>query len=156
MIPALILLCALVAVGVVCYLLEVRHRRMARGEAQTDAGDAPSASDSDDGDGECCGLHLTCEKDSLLTAVKPVIEYYDDEELDRYAGTPPDGYSDEAVEEFRDVMLTLRPDEIAPWARSIQLRGISLPAPVREELLMIVGEARQAAAGGSVKSVKAS
>ena len=70
--------------------------------------------------------------------------------------TAPDAYPDEAVEEFRDVMLTLRPEEIAPWARSIQLRGIALPEAVREELLMIVGEARQAAAGNSEKSVKAS
>lgn len=155
MIPALILLCALVAVGIVCYLLEVRHRRMARDRVSDhdDAADTVSAS----GDGEeCCGLHLTCEKDSLLTAVKPVIEYYDDEELDRYAGTAPDAYSDEAVEEFRDVMLTLRPEEIAPWARSIQLRGIALPEAVREELLMIVGEARRAAGENSEKSVKAS
>lgn len=154
MIPALILLCALVAVGIVCYLLEVRHRCIARDMASDHDDDTVSASGGDGG--ECCGLHLTCEKDSLLTAVKPVVEYYDDEELDRYAGTAPDAYSDEAVEEFRDVMLTLRPEEIAPWARSIQLRGIALPEAVREELLMIVGEARQAAGGNSEKSVKTS
>ena len=44
----------------------------------------------------------------------------------------------------REVLLTLRPDEIAGWARSVQLRGITLPADVREELLMIVAEARAA------------
>ena len=154
MIPALILLCALVAVGIVCYLLEVRHRRIARDMASDHDDDAVSASGGDGG--ECCGMHLVCEKDSLLTAVKPVVEYYDDEELVRYAGTAAEEYPDEAVEEFRDVMLTLRPEEIAPWARSIQLRGIALPEAVREELLMIVGEARQAAGGNSVKSVKAS
>ncbi len=41
-------------------------------------------------------------------------------------------------------MLTLLPTDIAGWARSIQLRGIELPASVREELLMIVSEARAA------------
>ena len=46
------------------------------------------------------------------------------------------------IEEFRDVLLTLLPDDIAPWARSIQLRGIRLPDSVREELLLIVAEAR--------------
>lgn len=35
------------------------------------------------------------------------------------------------------------PADIAPWARSIQLRGITLPSEVREELLMIVAEARK-------------
>ena len=41
------------------------------------------------------------------------------------------------------MLLTLLPGDIAGWARSIQLRGIELPAPVRDELLMIVAEARQ-------------
>ena len=40
------------------------------------------------------------------------------------------------------MLLTLLPTDIAPWARSIQLRGISLPMAVREELLMIVAEER--------------
>ena len=47
------------------------------------------------------------------------------------------------------MLLTLRPDEIAPWARSLQLRGITLPAEVREELLMIVAEARAARSGSN-------
>jgi hypothetical protein len=46
------------------------------------------------------------------------------------------------VEQFRDVLLTLRPDDVAGWSRSMQLRGIELPTEVREELLMIVGEQR--------------
>ena len=33
---------------------------------------------------ECCGQHETCERDSLLAAVSKQIEYYDDEELDRF------------------------------------------------------------------------
>ena len=32
-------------------------------------------------DGECCGQHEVCERDSLLAAVSSQIEYYDDEEL---------------------------------------------------------------------------
>ena len=40
------------------------------------------------------------------------------------------------------MLLTLLPTDIAGWARSIQLRGIELPTPVREELLLIVAEAR--------------
>lgn len=90
----------------------------------------------------CCGMHVTCERDSLLAAVAPDIVYYDDEELDRFRGTAPEAYSPADVEEFRDVLLTLLPDDIAGWARSLQLRGIELPADVRDELLLIVGEER--------------
>ena len=32
-------------------------------------------------DAECCGMHETCEKDSLLTAVSKEIEYYNDYEF---------------------------------------------------------------------------
>ena len=35
-------------------------------------------------DAECCGQHEVCEKESLLAAVSKKIEYYDDEELDKY------------------------------------------------------------------------
>ncbi len=70
-------------------------------------------------------------------------EYFDDEELDRYAGRSADSYSDRETEEFREVLLTLLPDDVAPWARSIQLRGIELPEAVREELLLIVSESRK-------------
>lgn len=88
-------------------------------------------------------MHITCEKDSLLTSVSERIEYYDDEELDRYEGRSAEEYTAEEIEEFRDVLLTLRPDDIAGWGRSVQLRGITLPTEVREELLLIVSEARQ-------------
>ena len=70
------------------------------------------------------------------------IEYFDDEELDAFRGREPESYTDDEIEQFRDVLLTLLPTDIAPWARSIQLRGISLPMAVREELLMIVAEER--------------
>lgn len=100
-------------------------------------------SDIEIDDEVCCGMHITCEKDSLLASVSAEVEYFDDEELDRFAGRDAEGYSPDEIEEFRDVLLTLIPTDIAPWARSIQLRGITLPAEVREELLMIVAEARK-------------
>lgn len=135
MIAALIILLALVAVGAVLYLLD---RPAAATPAQPEEEEAATAADE-----ECCGMHITCERDSLLAAVSPQAEYYDDEELDDYRGTPADAYTDTAIEQFRDVLLTLRPDEIAGWARSIQLRGITLPSSVRDELLMIVAEERK-------------
>lgn len=132
---ALIILAALAAVGGACLLYELYCRR--RGTAAPEP--APTASEPE----ECCGQHAVCERDSLLAAVSDNIEYFDDEELDAYAGRRPDAYTPAETEAFRDVLLTLLPADVAPWARSLQLRGIELPEPVREELLMIVGENRK-------------
>ena len=93
-------------------------------------------------DAECCGQHETCEKDSLLAAVSKGIEYYNDEELDRYRGRYSDEYTDDEVDEFREVMLTCKDDEVAGWCRSLQLRGIELPDDLKDELFLIIGERR--------------
>lgn len=135
MTAALIILAAIVAVGALCLLYELYVRR--RGLPEADSGTAAAAPE------ECCGQHAVCERDSLLAGLDAQVEYFDDEELDVYIGRRADDYTDAETDEFRNVLLTLLPDDVAPWARSIQMRGIELPAPVREELLMIVGENRQ-------------
>ena len=93
-------------------------------------------------DSECCGQHQICEKESLLAAVSKQIEYYDDEELDRFKGRPSDGYSEEEIEEFRDILYSMQEVDVAGWSRSLQLRGIELPDELKDELLLIVGERR--------------
>lgn len=133
MTAALIILIALLLVGVVLYIFDKGHKEKSEIQAVV----------SEPSEAECCGLHITCERDSLLSSVSDKVEYYDDEELDVFRGLQADQYDDEAIEQFREVMLTLLPHDIAGWARSIQLRGIELPSVVRDELLMIVSEARQ-------------
>ena len=91
---------------------------------------------------ECCGQHETCEKDSLLAAVSKGIEYYNDEELDRFKGLEGDAYSEEEVEEFREVLYTLQETEVAGWIRSLQLRNVKLPDALKDEAFLIVGERR--------------
>lgn len=93
-------------------------------------------------DSDCCGQHEVCERDSLLAAVSKKIEYYDDEELDTHRGTPSGDYSDAAIEEFREVLYTLQETEVAGWLRSLQLREINLPDPLKDEALLIVEERR--------------
>ncbi len=145
MIPALFILVALVTVGTLLYILHrIQDARMSR-KAPSDQDKPESETVAETDDSECCGMHITCEKDSLLAAVSRKIAYYDDEELDAYAGRKADEYSDSEIEQFRDVLLTLLPQDIAGWGRSLQLRGITLPYDVREELLMIVAEQRRAA-----------
>ena len=91
---------------------------------------------------ECCGQHETCERDSLLAAVSKGIEYYDDEELDRFKGWPSDAYQEAEIEEFREVLYTLQEIEVAGWLRSLQLREINLPDDLKDEAFLIVGERR--------------
>lgn len=129
---SLIILGALLVVGLVLFL----HDRHARRNAPADE---PAFNEPEE---QCCGMHITCERDSLLASVSEKIEYYDDEELDAFKGRDAQSYSEDEIEQFRDVLLTLLPDDIAGWGRSIQLRGIELPAAVKEELLLIVAEAR--------------
>lgn len=129
---SLIILGALLGVGLILWYTDRRSRRNL-------PEDEPGWNEPEQA---CCGMHITCEKDSLLASVSSEVVYYDDEELDRFAGRDPESYTDAETEEFRDVLLTLLPADIAGWGRSIQLRGIELPPEVKEELLMIVAEAR--------------
>lgn len=133
MVAALIILAALVGVGALLYALDRLHLKRNPARDDEPAKEPPA---------QCCGMHITCEKDSLLATVSDKIEYYDDEDLDAYKGRTPDSYTDAETEEFRDVLLTLLPADIAGWGRSLQLRGIALPPAVKEELLLIVSEAR--------------
>lgn len=150
---SLILLAVIVGVGALLY---IEHRLYLKRKGRSDKSDLSDMSDRSDrsdstsdstadsaAEEECCGMHITCEKDSLLASVSPDVVYYDDEELDRFAGRRPEDYTDEEIEEFRDILLTLLPADIAGWGRSLQLRHIELPQQVRDELIMIVAEARQ-------------
>lgn len=91
---------------------------------------------------ECCGQHATCERDSLLAAISKEIVYYDDEELDRFAGKNPEDYDEDEAEEFRNIFYELREIEVAGWVRSLQLRNIELPEQVKDEVLLVVRERR--------------
>lgn len=89
----------------------------------------------------CCGLHAICEKTGMVN--EPPI-YYDDEELDRFAGRDAEDYSDEEIEEFRDVLLTLLPSDAPGWAVSLERRHIALPAELQPELeLLLLDNAQQ-------------
>ncbi len=94
---------------------------------------------------ECCGQHEVCERDSLLAAVSKEIEYYDDEELDRFAGWDDSQYDEQQEDEFRNILYTMKEEEVPGWVRSLQLRGINLPQGLRDEVVMIVNDVRTGA-----------
>ena len=117
----------------------VRNRKLQR---QLERGEIDAIPEPQEIQEECCGQHETCERDSLLAAVSKEIEYYNDEELDRYQGVEADAYDEAAVEEFSEVLYTLQEVEVAGWLRSLQLRGINLPNAIKDEAFLIVGERR--------------
>ena len=134
------LIVALIALTVVAMVIgKIYYHRINKKIARGELTEVPDVVEAD---AECCGQHETCEKDSLLAAVSKGIEYYNDEELDRFRGRYSDEYTDEEVEEFREVMLTCKDDEVAGWCRSLQLRGIELPDDLKDELFLIIGERR--------------
>lgn len=130
---ALIILAVTVAVGILLYLT-----RSKKDDGQEQTSD-PAASDRAPGapaENEpevCCGRHAVCEK-GLLKAEEL---YYNDEELDRYAGKDPQEYAPEEIEEFREVLYTLRPAEVYKWGVALTQRDIALPLDLRDEWMML-------------------
>lgn len=122
--------------------MAVGYARNKKIQKKIESGELQAVPEIVEADAECCGQHEICEKESLLAAVSKKVEYYDDEELDRFRGHSSDGYSEEEIEEFREVMYTCKEDEVAGWSRSLQLRGIELPDELKDELFLIVGERR--------------
>ncbi len=131
-----IILGLLAVVGSILYITDRQYRRIREVQGLPPEEPAPDIPE------ECCGQHEVCERDSLLAAVSKEIEYYDDEELDAWKGTPSQGYSEEQCAVFRNILYTMRSDEVAGWVRSLQLRGIELPDEVKDEVLLIICERR--------------
>lgn len=146
---ALIILAVTIAVGVLLWAWEkaraprhgntLHHHAQAAGESTPDDGDGESQTtvDTPRPPAICCGLHAICEKTGQINEVI----YYDDEELDRFAGKPADDYTDAEIEEFRDVLLTLLPSDAPGWSVSLQRRRIALPEPLMPELELLLSEA---------------
>lgn len=129
-------------IGLGCLAAVLGYFRNKKFQRMLERGEISEIPEAAEIPGECCGQHEVCERDSLLAAVSKDIEYYDDEELDRYRGTEPNAYQEAAVNEFREVLYTLQEIEVAGWLRSLQLRSISLPDALKDEAFLIVGERR--------------
>ena len=65
----------------------------------------------------CCGQHLVC-----------------------FAGRSCDDQTDEEIEEFQEVLMTLRPEDALGWSRSVEQRHITLPPDVRDGLMLLITE----------------
>ena len=72
---------------------------------------------------DCCGAHAICEK-----GLKKI------DELDQYRGIPSDGFDDQQIDQFREILYTIRPEELSDWFISLEKRGIELPDVLKQEL----------------------
>lgn len=135
-----VLIGSLIVAGVILKLL---HRE----DKDTASSATAGKEDSQENQSEvCCGLHEICSKSAQRAGE---IVYFDDDELDRFAGRNVDAaFTAEELEEFRDVMLTLRPEEITLWQESLVARNIPIPQEIRDEMILLLEDA---AAGSTSK-----
>lgn len=126
-----VLIIILVLVGLVLMLTTYISRRKKNVETEITINE----------DGECCGAHEVCDRESLLSADANV-EYFDDENLDALADVQPEKFTDDQLNQLSDVFYTLRESDVAAWLRSLQVRRIQLPLELREQALLIVSERR--------------
>ena len=108
----------------------------------TAAASAPATAAPGNGSGAearpegCCGLHEVCEKAADAIAENDL--YYDDEELDEFRGRDADSYTEAEVDLFREVLLTLRRDELLAWEAALRERRLALPSQLRDELILLL------------------
>ena len=156
MIGALIILAAMVVIGIILYVTDRLYYRKkhpevvgtASPETDTTTKKEPQPQPAEEevkADTKPTSVPTANPMDEKtnLSPLTGEIVYYDDEELDRYRGRAADEYTQEEIEEFRDVLMTLLPQDVAGWSRSIQVREINLPTEIREELIMIVSDLRR-------------
>lgn len=134
MIPSLIILGALVFVGLILY---IHHRLTDRVNDPEPPPGGNAAEDTPRPEG-CCGMHAVCEKANEAALNEQY--YYDDEELDAFADRDAASYSDAETDVFRDVLYTLRRDEIAAWVQALEHRRIAMPEALRDEVMLLLRE----------------
>ncbi len=148
----IVLLISFVALGVIIFLLNkfVRPKKTVKPEevpatpkveeTNEKAETATEEEEYERPDG-CCGAHEVCENESLLATNAKII-YFEDEELDAFKDRDPESYTDEEINQFDEVFMTLRENELVDWLKSLQLRHVPLPECIKEQALMIISERR--------------
>ena len=86
----------------------------------------------------CNGEDTRCEQECMMEAATREVEYYDDEELDRFKGRPSDCFTDDEAELFREVLMSMPQSDAKGWNRSLILRGINVPDQIKDELLLMI------------------
>ena len=121
----------IIAVLLIIIVAVVLLRRTGRSEAT----EAPSEDSHCENQGsDACPSDCFCDNKTLQTLVNTEIIYFDDEELD--------AYKEAEINQFQEVLFTLRPNEVADWLRSLELRDILLPEQLRDEVVMLINDSK--------------
>ena len=127
--PTIILLTILVAGGAIVWLIDrlFYHKDRAENVDETEQNGDTGTSRQGCAD-EGCGLRSICPSEQLLAGeCKQEITYYEDEELDAFAGRNENEYTPEEEEQLG-------------WGQSIKHRGLVMPAAIRQEFLQLAAE----------------
>jgi hypothetical protein len=123
-------LIALVILVLVVFLIAKKSKR--KGTAEPEAENRQVASD-------CCGAHEICEFDESVYRQENII-YFNDEELDELRNVREDQFTGKQIDDLREVLYTLRPEEISKWLISIGKRHIHLPVVLQQEARQLMVE----------------
>ena len=142
--PAIILLAILVVGGAFVWLIDkLFYHKTDENADETDQNAATDATPAQGCADEACGIRSICPSEQILMGeCKQEPVYYDDEELDAFAGRDADSYTADEVEQWRDVLYTLQPSDLLGWGQSIKHRGLVMPAAIHEEFLQLAAEHR--------------
>lgn len=88
---------------------------------------------------DCCGAHEVCEFDES-DYNETMIIYFNDEELDVLRNVREDQLTASQIDELREVLYTLRTEEIGKWLTSISRRHIHLPVILQQEARQLMAE----------------
>jgi len=136
-----VLILSLIILGVIAAIAgSIRYARLHKKVERGELDKMPEVKILTDCGADTCAVEEgLCELDCILNSSKD-IEYYDDEELDRFKGKDSDTYSEEDEEEFRNIFETMRPNDVPGWVRSLQLREIALPDGLKDEVFLVYNE----------------
>ena len=81
---------------------------------------------------DCCGAHEICEfGESEFN--EEIITYFDDEELDELRNVRESDLTARQIDDLREVLYTLRSEEISKWLVNIGRLHIHLPVILQQE-----------------------
>ncbi len=126
----LYLVIALIALGVIAAILALLSHNK--------DGSSDVISNSTATCATCNGNDPRCEQECMMEAATKPIEYFDDEELDKFKERQSDSYTDDEAEMFREVLYTMKTEEVKDWCRSLTLRRVNLPDQVKDEVMLII------------------
>lgn len=81
---------------------------------------------------DCCGAHEICEFDESAFN-EEIIVYFNDEELDELRNIRETDLTASQIDDLREVLYTMKTNEISKWIVSLGRRHIHLPEILKQE-----------------------